>query len=160
MIDVLHEGPPALSLWRIDPHWSSQFLMGHSNDLSICRISKYQHRGRCTNHMEMGEPAQPPLSLLWMRGDSSMSSSIGMRRKHGKGVHCFSHDHLYDVCMHPLTIHVQENAPRKSIHFSRPHGLVEAISMTDGHYFRGFGGEICCGGHAHFSTCIIHFPLQ
>ena len=79
-----------------------------------------------------------------------MSASIDMRGEHGKGVHYFSHDHLYDICMHPLTIHMQENAPRRSIHFARPHDLVGAISMANGHYLGGLGEDRDHGGHAQF----------
>ena len=62
-----------------------------------------------------------------------------------------------DICMHPLTIHVQDDAPRRSILFSRPYGLDEAMSMTDGNSLGGPGEEIHYGGHAHYTPSIIHF---
>ena len=86
-----------------------------------------------------------------------MSHSIFMSREYGKGIHCCLHDYLYNVYMYPLTIHVQEDAPRRCILFSRPHGLDEAISMIDGHSLRGLGEEIYYGRHAHFTSYIIHF---
>ena len=92
------------------------------------------------DHMEMEEKrdsleelAQPPLSTLRMRGDSFLSHSTCMSREYGKGIDFCLHENLYDVCICPLTIHVQDDAPRRSIIFSRPHGLDEAISMIDGH---------------------------
>ena len=108
-------------------------------------------------HNSLGELAQPPLFSLRMRGDSSMSHSICMSRKYGKGIHCCLQYYFYNVYMHPLTIHVQDDAPRRSILFSRPHGLVEAISMIDGHPLGGLGEEIYYGGHTHGTPCIIHF---
>ena len=70
----------------------------------------YQHMSRCMDQMEMEERhntfeelPQSPLFSLRMRGDSSMSHSICMRRTYGKGDD-YLHDYLYDVC--PLTIYV------------------------------------------------------
>ena len=105
-----------------------------------------------------GNQHSHPFFPLWMRGDSSMSPSIDMSREHGKGVHCFSHAHLYDTCMSPLTIHMQEKAPRRSIHFSRPHGLVRAVSMANGHYLGGLGEDRYHGGHDQISASIIYLP--
>ena len=92
-------------------------------------------------HKSLEELAQPPLFSLRIRGDSSMSHSICMRRVYGKGIHCCLHDYLKNVYMHPLTIHVQDDSPRRSIIFSRPHGLDEAISMIDGHPPGGLGED-------------------
>ena len=97
-------------------------------------------------HNSLGELAQPPLFSLRIRGDSSMSHSICMSRAYGKGDDCL-HDYFFNVYMHPLSIHVQDDAPRRSVIFSRPHGLDEAISMIDGHYLGRLGEEIYYGGH-------------
>ena len=85
---------------------------------------------RCMDHVEMEEIhnsleelAQPPLFSLGIRGDSSMSHSICMKNTYGKGIVCL-HNELHNVSMHPLTIHVQDIAPRRRIIFSRPHGLL------------------------------------
>ena len=97
----------------------------------------HQHMCRCMDQMEMEERhdslrelAQPPIFSLEMRGDSLMSHSTCMSRTYGKG-HDYFHDYLYDVC--PLTIHVQDVAPRRSILSLEFHGLVETISMIHGH---------------------------
>ena len=90
-------------------------------------------------HDSLRELAQPPLSTLRMRGDLFMSHSICMSRRYGKGLHYVLHDYLYNVCMHPLTMLIQDDAPRRSIFFSRPHGLDGAMSMIDGHSLGGLG---------------------
>ena len=109
----------------------------------------HQHMSRCMDYMEMEERheslrelAQPPLSSLKMRGESLMSHSTCMSRTYGKG-NCYFHDYLYDIF--PLTIHVQDVAPRRSILSLELHGLVEAISMIDGHSLGGLGEEISYG---------------
>ena len=43
----------------------------------------YQHMRRCMDHMEMEELAQPPLFSLRMRGESSMSNPLSMRKTYG-----------------------------------------------------------------------------
>ena len=83
-----------------------------------------------------------------------MSHSTCMSRTYGKGDYYF-HDYLYDVC--PLTIHVQDIAPRRSILSFGLYGLVEAISMVDGHSLGGLGEEIYYGGHTLCTPDIIHF---
>ena len=95
-------------------------------------------------HNSLEELAQPPLFSLRMRGDSSMSHSICMSKTYGKGI-VFLHDDLYNVYMHPLTIHVQDFAQRRNIIPSRLHGLLEAMSGFDGHSLGGLGEEIYYG---------------
>ena len=79
-----------------------------------------------------------------MRGDSSMSYSLCMRKTYGKGVD-YLHDNLYNVCMYPLTIYVQDVAPMRSILSSRLHGLLEAMSSIDDHSLGGLGEEMYYG---------------
>ena len=67
----------------------------------------------------------------------------------------YLHDDLY---IHPLTIYVQDVAPRRSILFSRTHGLLEAMSTIGDHSLGGLGEEIYFGGHMlTLQTYIIHF---
>ena len=137
MTDALHERSSALPLWRIE---------------------------RCMDHVEMEEIhnsleelVHPPLFSLKMRGDSSMSHSICMSKTYGKVIVCL-HNDLYNVYMHPLTIHVQDVTPRRSILFSRLHGLLEAISSVgDGHSLGGLGEALYFAKHAHFAPYTIHF---
>ena len=56
-------------------------------------------------HNSLEELVQPPLFSLRMRGDSSMSHSICMRKVNGEDIVCL-HNDLYNVYMHPLTIYV------------------------------------------------------
>ena len=86
-----------------------------------------------------------------------MRNSICMSRRYGKGIHYGLHDFFYIVCIHPLTIHVQDVAPRRSILYLELHGQVEAISMIDGPSLGGLGEEIHYGGHAHCAPYIVHF---
>ena len=85
-----------------------------------------------------------------------MSHSICMRKTYGKGIVCF-HNDLYDVYMHPLTIHVSDVAPRRSILFSILHGLLEAMSSIGDYSLGGLGEEMYYAEHAHFVLYIIHF---
>ena len=107
-------------------------------------------------HNSLEELAQPPLFSLRMRGDSSMGHSIFMSKTYGKGI-VYLHNDLYNVYMHPLTIHVQDVAPRRSILFSRPHGLLKAMSNIGDHSLGELGEEMYFGGQAHLVPYIIHF---
>ena len=100
--------------------------------------------------------SQPPLFSLRMRGDSFLGHSICMRKTYGKGIFYLNND-LYNVYMHPLTIHVQDVAPMRSILSSRLHGLLEAMSSIDDHSLGGLGEEMYYREHAHFVPYIIHF---
>ena len=104
-------------------------------------------------HNSLEELAQPPLFSLRMTGDSFLRHSICMSKTYGKGI-VYLHDDLY---IHPLTIYVQDVAPRRSIFFSRPHGLLEAMSTIGNHSLGGLGEEMYFGGHTHLAPCIIHF---
>ena len=119
------------------------------------------HMWRCKSHVELeeihpslGELAQPfPLSL-GMGGDLSMSYSTYMSRAYGNDI---GYLHSYIVCMLPLTISVQDVAPRRSILFPRLHGSLETMSMIGDHPLGRLGEELCVGWHAHFVSYIIHF---
>ena len=76
-----------------------------------------------------------------------------MRKTYGKGIVYF-HDDRY---IHPLTIYVQDVAPGRSILFSRPHGLLEAMSNIGDHSLGVLGEEMNFGGHSHLAPYIIHF---
>ena len=104
-------------------------------------------------HNSLEELAQPPLFSWRMRGDSILSHSICMSRNYGKGIF-YLHDDLY---IHPLTIFVQDVAPRRSILSSRPHGLLEAMITIGDHSLGGLGEEMYFGGHAHLAPYIMHF---
>ena len=116
---------------------------------------------RCIDHVQMEEIhnsleelAQPPIFSLRMRGDSFFSHSICIQKNYGKVI-VYLHDYLY---IHPLTIYVQDVAPRRSILLSRPHGLLEAMSTIGDHSLGGIGEENYFGGHTHLAPYIIHFP--
>ena len=108
-------------------------------------------------HNSLEELAQPPLSSLRMRGDSSMSHSLCMSKAYGKDI-IWLHSDLYDEYVHSLTIHVQDIASRRNILPSRSHGLLEAISnIGDGHSLGGLGEIVYFAGHVHLAPFTIHF---
>ena len=104
-------------------------------------------------HNSLEELGQPPLCSLRMRGDSFLSHSICMRKTYVGGI-VYLHDDLY---IHPLTIFVQDVAPRRSILISRPHALLEAISTMGDQSLGALGEEMYFGGHAHLAPYIMHF---
>ena len=59
--------------------------------------------------------------------------------------------------MLPLTIPMQDIAPRGRIIFLRLHGSLETMSMIGDHSLGILGEELCVGGHAHVASYIIHF---
>ena len=76
-----------------------------------------------------------------------------MSRTYGKGI-VYLHDDFY---IHPLTIYVQDFAPRRSIIFARPHGLLKAMRTIGDHSLEGLGEEMYFVGHTHIAPYIIHF---
>ena len=102
MTDILHEESSMLSLWRIDPCWSSRFLVEYSQDHLSGMILTDQHMRRFIGHVQMEEIhnsleelAQPPLFSLRLRGDSILSHSICIRKTYGKGIVYFHDDIIF-----------------------------------------------------------------
>ena len=138
----LHEGSTVLSLWRMDPYWSSQFGVEYSSDLFTCMVlgdqlheeGTHQHMGRCRSnadvgeaHPSLGELAPPFILSLRMGGGISMSHSTYMSRADGKNV-SHIHSDFYLACILLLTISVQDIAPRRGIPFLRLLGSLETTS--------------------------------
>ena len=127
MKNFLHGESSTVSLWRVDPCWSSELLVEYSQDHLACMILTDQHMRRCINHVQMEEIheyleelAQPPLFSLRMKGDSFFSHSICIHKTYCKGIVCL-HNYLYNLSMHPLTIHVQDVAPRMTVTSNSSH---------------------------------------
>ena len=110
-------------------------------------------RRHSMDHEKMEELAQSTLFPLRMRGDSSMSHSIYMRKTYGKSIVDLHRN--FSICMYLLTIYVQGFAQRRIVLPSRFYGLHKAI--MDDHSLRGNGEEIYYGEHVHHAYYILHF---
>ena len=76
-----------------------------------------------------------------------------MSMNYGNGIF-YLHDDLY---IPPLTIYVQDVAPRRGILLFGPHGLLEAIRNFGDNSLGGLGEEMYFGGPTHLAPYIIHF---